>query len=589
MSLSPTPCNFEEVVTSTKPFRSPAAIQARIPLLERNYTPKSQVCQTTLFNGTSGPSRTLPLIAALSFPSCPWLVRMLTPQLGSVWISPGQIAASHIAQGVPHVHNEQLQDLALVKACHDVAKALTFPTVLPRPEGLGMECHAQIGATRENFSHVSSFMIDQNDWGDFHIHCTQHREKATRSHETLLFCCARHASWLLSVLTLQTGVKMMVFKKDRLFRLGIHTLIAVLLLGGCASKYGAQITTVEFYQKCYQPIQDLRDAEKAFNNTVAGTIIAGAVLGGIAGALTGRPHAALIGIGVGLAAGTVAGYALAKQMEFQDDNKRLASYIKDLDGDISGLDRVTAAAQTARICYDEQFYIALDAFKAGKMSREDFNRRYTEIKNGSMEAGQILGVIIDSASSRDLAFQDALKKESEKAKRAVPKPVASVVAAHTSTRQQHEPTASAKSPQDKKSGVSNSSAPGKTALQQKVAQAMAPKTNTKAKPSVPKVRQAETKQTEPSAKPVQGEKPKTAEQPAASRNIAKSEKPAAPKPKQAATESPKVRIAETGDQLTDMSTRQAIYSHKVTNAKDQKALLDEVQADREKLVAQLTG
>lgn len=53
----------------------------------------------------------------------------------------------------------------------------------------------------------------------------------------------------------------------------------IALLGGCASKYGAQTTDVHYYPDCYQPIADLRSAEKSFNTTMVMGTTMGALLG----------------------------------------------------------------------------------------------------------------------------------------------------------------------------------------------------------------------------------------------------------------------------------------------------------------------
>ena len=42
----------------------------------------------------------------------------------------------------------------------------------------------------------------------------------------------------------------------------VMTCLCSLLATGCASKYGAQMTDVHYYPDCYQPIADLRSAEK---------------------------------------------------------------------------------------------------------------------------------------------------------------------------------------------------------------------------------------------------------------------------------------------------------------------------------------
>ena len=62
----------------------------------------------------------------------------------------------------------------------------------------------------------------------------------------------------------------------------VMTCLCSLLATGCASKYGAQTTDVHYYPDCYQPIADLRSAEKSFNTTM--------VMGTTMGALLGEVH-----------------------------------------------------------------------------------------------------------------------------------------------------------------------------------------------------------------------------------------------------------------------------------------------------------
>jgi uncharacterized protein YceK len=216
----------------------------------------------------------------------------------------------------------------------------------------------------------------------------------------------------------------MVVQQRRVTSCLVFFLLMGILLSGCASQYGQQITSIKYYPECYQPIQDLRSAEKQFATTVAGSVVAGALIGAIIGGVaTGDVRGAAAGAVVGGAAGGLAGYALAKQRQIKDDNQRLASYLQDIDGDITGLDRVTAAAQVARKCYDTQFAQAIAAFKEGRMSRAELTERVTEINNGSTEASRILGTVIAGASDKEKQYQDALVSESQMAKRPVPEPV----------------------------------------------------------------------------------------------------------------------------------------------------------------------
>ena len=64
----------------------------------------------------------------------------------------------------------------------------------------------------------------------------------------------------------------------------VMTCLCSLLATGCASKYGAQTTDVHYYPDCYQPIADLRSAEKSFNTTM----VMGTTMGALLGAVIGR-------------------------------------------------------------------------------------------------------------------------------------------------------------------------------------------------------------------------------------------------------------------------------------------------------------
>jgi len=201
----------------------------------------------------------------------------------------------------------------------------------------------------------------------------------------------------------------------------VGVIILSLILGGCASKYGTQTTKAYYYQECYQPIQQLRDAEKKLNRTVVGSAVAGALLGAVIGAVTtGKIAGALAGAAGGALAGGALGYAAAKQNSIADDNKRMASYMADLDGDISGLNSVTAAASVARQCYDKQFTAAVEEFKQGRMSKEELDARFAEIKSGSQEASAILGTVITGVSEKEKQYQSAIYSEAKRSNQPVP-------------------------------------------------------------------------------------------------------------------------------------------------------------------------
>ena len=145
----------------------------------------------------------------------------------------------------------------------------------------------------------------------------------------------------------------------------VMTCLCSLLATGCASKYGAQTTDVHYYPDCYQPIADLRSAEKSFNTTMVMGTTMGALLGAVIGASqTGKAEGALAGAAIGAGAGAGASYLVAKYNNERDDRVRLASYARDLNADVNSLNRVTAAGQVAYNCYSAKFRAALEDYKA---------------------------------------------------------------------------------------------------------------------------------------------------------------------------------------------------------------------------------
>ncbi|MEG2139165.1 MAG: hypothetical protein RRY20_00055 [Bilophila sp.] len=199
---------------------------------------------------------------------------------------------------------------------------------------------------------------------------------------------------------------------------GTLLIAIVFLLGGCASKYAPQTTQVSHYPQCYSPLAELRDTEKEMGTSVASGALIGALLGAAGGLLMsgGKAEGAAIGAGVGAGVGAVAGASSAKTQE----KKRLAHYLNDLDGDIRGLDNVSAASRLAIQCYDREFKVALKSFKAGRMTRQELDARYAEIKSGTAEATQFMGNAINQASQKETQYQAALNDAAREANRPVP-------------------------------------------------------------------------------------------------------------------------------------------------------------------------
>lgn len=199
-------------------------------------------------------------------------------------------------------------------------------------------------------------------------------------------------------------------KKTLVFFLAVALVMPVLT--GCASKYGEQKTVVNYYPACYQPIQELREREHNVAKATAGGAVMGALGGALIGLLaSGKWEGAVMGAAAGGVAGTVAGNIYASKQQEADDNRRLASYLQDIDGDISNLDVVGAAARNSLQCYDRQFATLIRDMKAGTISREAAQARYGEISSGREEAIAILGDAASHARNLDSQYEQALVAE----------------------------------------------------------------------------------------------------------------------------------------------------------------------------------
>lgn len=201
----------------------------------------------------------------------------------------------------------------------------------------------------------------------------------------------------------------------RLIAQAIIFFLVISSVPGCASNYGEQRTTVTYYPTCYQPIQDLRARE---HNVAKGTI-GGAMIGALGGALLGllasggKWEGAVVGGATGGVTGTMIGHSQASRQQMADDNRRMANYLQDIDGDISNLDIVGAAAKTSLQCYDRNFQTLLTEIRSKKISREAAQSRYAEIASGREEAIALLGDAASQGENLSRQYEQALAYEEQ--------------------------------------------------------------------------------------------------------------------------------------------------------------------------------
>lgn len=204
--------------------------------------------------------------------------------------------------------------------------------------------------------------------------------------------------------------------KSRTATLALTALLAAtLLLSACSgSRYPARQTDVAYYPQCYQPIDRLRQDEQLTTNSTVGGAVGGALLGAIIGGLsTGKVEGALVGAAAGGAAGAVGGNIYGKRQTAARDADYLQQYARSLGEDAASMNRATAAARVSMRCYDQQFRLAANQYRAGTISRSEFEARYREIRSGLQETSAILGSTATTMQERDREYQATLQRQEE--------------------------------------------------------------------------------------------------------------------------------------------------------------------------------
>lgn len=182
-----------------------------------------------------------------------------------------------------------------------------------------------------------------------------------------------------------------------------------LLLAGCKSNYGEPKTRVNHYPQCYQPVQQLREDENLTARSTAVGAAGGALLGALIGGLaTGKVEGALAGAVAGGATGAVAGNIYGKSEQKNRDAAYLHAYARQLGADAASMNRAAAAAKVAGKCYDDQFRLAANLYRSGRISRLEFQDRYAEIRSGLEETAYILNDTVAVMAKRDAEYQRAL-------------------------------------------------------------------------------------------------------------------------------------------------------------------------------------
>lgn len=190
-------------------------------------------------------------------------------------------------------------------------------------------------------------------------------------------------------------------------------IVSFFLLSGCS---GLGVHQDDKNDICYTWRSQLRQSEHYY----AQSIVEGAVVGGLVGAGTGALGAligggnvgtgALIGGGVGVVAGGVGGYYLAKQKDIADEQALAASVRSDILAANGEIDRTAVAFARLRDCRFAAAKRIKSEYKAGRIPRDKAVKQLDELKHQFDEDIQISQQLGLKMSKQLTEFQDANNK-----------------------------------------------------------------------------------------------------------------------------------------------------------------------------------
>ncbi|MDR1165578.1 MAG: hypothetical protein LBO66_06840 [Deltaproteobacteria bacterium] len=169
--------------------------------------------------------------------------------------------------------------------------------------------------------------------------------------------------------------------------------LALLLVSGCIGQgLPTHKFTVNYYQKCYEPIKQLRDNEDKLKGDVMKGVAAGAMAGFITVLIAsdGNWRAALLGAVIGAAAGATVAYLVSNEIQSQEQEARFAAYNETMDVDISNISMAVKSARLARACYDREYKALERNYKAGRVPQPEMVERLAELRDGMGEVTEVL-------------------------------------------------------------------------------------------------------------------------------------------------------------------------------------------------------
>lgn len=198
----------------------------------------------------------------------------------------------------------------------------------------------------------------------------------------------------------------------RISLLIVSMFLLSLIVGGCASQYGAQTVVVKHYAQCYKPIGDLRKDETELAQSTAMGALIGGLAGGLTGfAATGDAKGAAIGGLAGAIIGGTASYLITADLQQKSKAERFAAYSAALDADLKSLGLAVAAAKVTSNCYEKEYKKLDRLYNSGQINKQEMVERLTELRAGTDDTNAILAKFSAKMADNQLVYNDIKKRE----------------------------------------------------------------------------------------------------------------------------------------------------------------------------------
>ena len=155
----------------------------------------------------------------------------------------------------------------------------------------------------------------------------------------------------------------------------------------------------------------MREADVKLAEATSLSALGGALAGAIIGVIvTGKITGAVVGGVIGATSGAFVGYSFTKLKQISDENTRFASIRVTANQDLTRANRLQLYAYESLMCYMQEFENAHTLFEQGKIFKDEYLKRFVEIRNAMKELGKTIGNIEGEIARTEKEFSDSFSR-----------------------------------------------------------------------------------------------------------------------------------------------------------------------------------